>query len=184
LERIHPHPSPLPRGEGTSSAAPQQQKNTADQRTPIKNGASRVAPEASNLSFDGDWPALIARLPLVALTREFARNTALIKQVGNTFYVNLPDTKRPLIKHQAKLKDILIEFFGKPVRLEVELGELNAIAPQVQVAALPTLAKQETAERSEKKRKAEEEFVASPFVQTLVREAGAIVHLETIHPLE
>jgi DNA polymerase III subunit gamma/tau len=141
-------------------------------------------PDSPTLNFDGDWPALIARLPLVALTREFARNTALIKQVGNTFYVNLPDTKRPLIKHQAKLKDILIEFFGKPVRLEVELGELNAIAPQVQVAALPTLAKQETAERSEKKRKAEEEFVASPFVQTLVREAGAIVHLETIQPLE
>jgi DNA polymerase III subunit gamma/tau len=163
--------SPLPHGEGIKSA-----------------GASGVAADQplpnSQLNFDGDWPALIARLPLVALTREFARNTALIKQVGNTFYVNLPDTKRPLIKHQAKLKDILIEFFGKPVRLEVELGELNAIAPQVQVAALPTLAKQETAERSEKKRKAEEEFVASPFVQTLVREAGAIVHLETIQPLE
>ncbi len=120
----------------------------------------------------------------MALTREFARNTALIKKVGNTFYVNLPDNKRPLMKQQAKLKEILIEFFGKPVRLEVELGELNAIAPKIEVAALPTLAKQETAERSEKKRKAEEEFVASPFVQTLVREAGATVHLETIQPLE
>jgi DNA polymerase III subunit gamma/tau len=192
-----PHPSPLPKGEGTNSAAPEQEKAAAIQASSITNHESHGAagtsptvsrtlaiPDSPTLNFDGDWPALIARLPLVALTREFARNTALIKQVGNTFYVNLPDTKRPLIKHQAKLKDILIEFFGKPVRLEVELGELNAIAPQVQVAALPTLAKQETAERSEKKRKAEEEFVASPFVQTLVREAGAIVHLETIQPLE
>jgi DNA polymerase III subunit gamma/tau len=191
-----PHPNPLPEGEGTNSAAPEQEKTAAIQASPITKHESHVAagtsptasrtlaPNSPTLNFDGDWPALIARLPLVALTREFARNTALIKQVGNTFYVNLPDTKRPLIKHQAKLKDILIEFFGKPVRLEVELGELNAIAPQVQVAALPTLAKQETAERSEKKRKAEEEFVASPFVQTLVREAGAIVHLETIQPLE
>jgi DNA polymerase III subunit gamma/tau len=199
-QNAFPYPSPLPEGEGTDSASPLQQKPAAPKASPFTNHESRSAtssvsaptvtptvtttPNSPTLNFDGDWPALIARLPLVALTREFARNTALIKQVGNTFYVNLPDTKRPLIKHQAKLKDILIEFFGKPVRLEVELGELNAIAPQVQVAALPTLAKQETAERSEKKRKAEEEFVASPFVQTLVREAGAIVHLETIHPLE
>ncbi len=166
-----PHPNPLPVGEGPFlGAAPQSEKSTGA-NTNTKNHHSSAA-ESSSLNFDGDWPALIARLPLVALTREFARNTALIKQVGNTFYVNLPDNKRPLIKQQAKLKDILIEFFGKPVRLEVELGELNALAPQIKVAALPTLAKQETAERSEKKRKAEEEFVASPFVQTLVRDAG------------
>jgi DNA polymerase III subunit gamma/tau len=132
--------------------------------------------------FDGDWPALIARLPLVALTREFARNTALIKAEGSTFYVNLPDDKRALIKHQLKLKDMLTEHFGKPIKLEVALGELNDVT--VPSGAAPTLAKQETAARSARQTQAEADFMADPFVQTLVREAGARVQTDTIRPLE
>ncbi len=128
-------------------------------------------------AFDGDWPALVARLPLVALTREFARNSALVKVDGNTFWLALPDDKRTLIKHQAKMKDILTEYFGKPIRLEVELGDIKN-------TPAPTLAKQEATARSERQIEAETEFLASPFVQALVRDAGAVVHKETIEPVD
>ncbi len=132
--------------------------------------------------FDGNWPALIALLPLVALTREFARNTALVKVEGDTFFVNLPDDKRPLIKHQTKLKDMLSAHFERPIKLEVALGELQDVsAPN---GAPPTLAKQETAARSARQAQAEADFMADPFVQTLVREAGGRVQPDTIRPLE
>jgi DNA polymerase III subunit gamma/tau len=182
-------PNPSPRGGGESAAsfvAEQTSESDTLFLDPSFSGREELAssrlPPSSSPSFDGNWPALVARLPLVALTREFARNTALVKREGNVFHLVLPEDKRPLIKHQAKLKDILIEYFGRPVRLEVELGNADAVQAEDSAPA-PTLAKQEVAARSERQKQAHTEFMSAPFVQALVRDAGATVHVETIQPV-
>ncbi len=130
------------------------------------------ASAATSGSFDGDWPGLIARLPLTGFVRTWANKSELSDFTGGTFALKvgtraLADDK-PM---QEKLRAALEQFLGIPVRLAVQVGELAGAS----VAAITD--KQNDARQLA----AEASIAADPFVREVIEKTGA--HATGIRPV-
>jgi DNA polymerase III subunit gamma/tau len=131
---------------------------------------------AATINFDGDWPALIQRLPLNALTRELARNCVLGEHNATTFQLALSETSKHLRMQEAKLAANLTEYFGRTIRLEISLADSTA--------TLGTVAESDRAARNEAQAVAETGFANDPFVRTLMQETGARIIPNSVTPGE
>jgi DNA polymerase-3 subunit gamma/tau len=133
----------------------------------------RPVPE---LDWDGDWPQLASALPVRGVAHQLAQQSELLEcaQEGNTFVFRLRvpvDTLCSLISLE-KLTAALAERFGKPVRLQHEIGPVRHTAN----------AKAE-AERAARQKEAEQTMHSDPFLQTLMREFGATIVPGSIKPV-
>jgi DNA polymerase-3 subunit gamma/tau len=128
------------------------------------------------LDWDGDWPQLAAALPVRGVAHQLAQQSELLEcaQEGNTFVFRLRvpvDTLCSAISID-KLSAALAERFGKPVRLQHEIGPVQRTAN----------AKAE-AQRAQRQREAEQTMHSDPFLQTLMREFGATIVPGSIKPI-
>ncbi|HEY4541097.1 MAG TPA: DNA polymerase III subunit gamma/tau C-terminal domain-containing protein, partial [Noviherbaspirillum sp.] len=120
------------------------------------------------LNWDGDWPALAAKLPLRGVVHQLAQQSELLacETDGNVqvFKLRIPlDTLRSA-GSVDKLANTLGEHFGKTIRVDTEIGSVSHTANAAAVA-----------EREARQRAAEESMRNDPFVQTLMREFGATI---------
>ena len=129
---------------------------------------------ASGFAFDGDWPALAARLPLTGLAQQLMQQSQLVECDGLAFRVRVPI--RPLGEPGpvAKVRDALAVHFGAPVRLTVEVG---AVAGRT--AAI--VASEQRAERLEQARASLE---SDPFVKTLLSDFDGRIVPDSIKPID
>jgi DNA polymerase-3 subunit gamma/tau len=115
-------------------------------------------------TFDGDWTAMIARLPLTGFVRTWANKSELAAFEGGEFRLRV-GTKalaedRPM---QEKLRQALELYLGRPVRLAVQTGEMAGAS----VAAL-------TEKRNDLRQKAAEASIGTdPFVREMMEKTGA-----------
>ncbi|MDB5777299.1 MAG: polymerase subunit gamma/tau, partial [Herbaspirillum sp.] len=131
---------------------------------------------AADLNWDGGWPALAIALPLRGVAHQLARHSQLCRcddSVGNalTFGFRIPYENLCAAGSVDKLGAALTERFGKPVRIEVEVGAVQLTADILAQA-----------EQAARQRDAEQRVNADPFLQTLMREFGATVAQESIRP--
>ena len=156
-----------PRSPAASPRAPTSVAGEPARAAPATQEAAGNPARAAALlsgSFDGDWPGLIARLPLTGFVRTWANKSELSSFAGGTFALNvgtrtLADDK-PM---QEKLRGALEQFLGIPVRLAVQVGELAGAS----VAAITDKhndARQLAAEAS---------IAADPFVREVIEKTGA-----------
>jgi DNA polymerase-3 subunit gamma/tau len=131
--------------------------------------AERAAPEpsaAATPAFDGDWPALVARVPAGGMAAQFLQQSALIEYEGLAFRLRVPI--RPLAEPATvnRARDALAAHFGREVRLNVEVGAVDG----------PTAAAVATQRRAEQQADAQAAIEADPFVQALLNDFdGSIV---------
>ncbi len=160
-----PNPSPQPspaRGEGAepatrqATASPQALKTSDDQPTPRE--------------FDGDWHSLVQILPLAAVARELARHSTLISWDKNLIKLALPQDKRPLATKKQRLGNTLSEYFGRSLKLEIELTD----------NAGESVAVRDKQVKDEKQTAAEIAFMADPAVQVLLTEGQGRVRAGSI----
>lgn len=142
---------------------------------PLARAPREVAPVPA-LNWDGDWPTLAAKLPLRGVVHQLAQQSELLEcephGEGTAFLLRIPvDTLRSA-GAVDKLATALSEHFGKPVRVNTEIG---AVARTANAAAV--------AEREARQREAEESMHNDPFVQTLMREFGASFVPGSIRPV-
>ena len=118
------------------------------------------AVQGSRRSFDGDWPKLAASLPVTGFALQFMQQSELVGYEDLNFKVRVPI--RPLAEAPTvgKVKDALSAFFGRPVRLAVEVGGVSGVT----AAAVASQA------QSERLAKAQASLESDPFVQTLISE--------------
>jgi DNA polymerase-3 subunit gamma/tau len=132
------------------------------------------APQASTTApgFDGDWPALVARIKVSGLVKELAQRSELVQHEGDHLKLRVPI--KTLLDAGAldKLKAAVADALGRPVRLSAEVGK----------PAGPTAAGIAEQARAEKQRQAEESIYADPFVRELIENFGASVDPSTIRP--
>ena len=160
-----PNPSPQPspaRGEGAEPAARQataspQAPNTSDN-------------QPTQREFDGDWLRLVAALPLAAMARELARHSALLSWDKNLIKLALPQDKRPLATQKERLASTLSEYFGRSLKLEIELTD----------NAGESVAVRDKQVKDEKQTAAEIAFMADPAVQVLLTEGQGRVRAGSI----
>ncbi|RQZ25201.1 DNA polymerase III subunit gamma/tau [Burkholderia sp. Bp9017] len=124
------------------------------------------------VGFDGEWPALAARLPLKGVAYQLAFNSELTAVDATTLKLSVPVPQYADAAQVTKLKAALADALGKPVEVAVEVGPARRTA-----AALDAVA------RAARQREAEQDIHGDPFVQQLVRDFGARIVEGSVRPL-
>jgi DNA polymerase-3 subunit gamma/tau len=146
---------------------------------PVSAAAASATPDTAadaspSREFDGDWLRLVTALPLAAMARELARHSALITWDKNVIKLALPQDKRPLATQKERLAGTLSEYFGRPIKLDIELTD----------NAGESVASRDHQVKTEKQAAAEVAFMADPAVQVLLTEGGGRIRAGSIQPNE
>ena len=127
-------------------------------------------------SWDGDWPALTAQLPLRGVVQQLAWQTELqaAAQDGGCIDLHLHCELETLCSPQnlEKLVAALSEFFGLVARVKADIAPVWHTAHQRAEAA-----------RAARQREAEQMIRDDPFVKTILREFDAMVVPESVRPV-
>ena len=88
-------------------------------------------------AFDGDWPALGKALNLTGMAKQLAQQSELKSFDGGSMELCVPPTAKHLAEktYQDKLKGVLQEHFGRPIRLAVSVGGTTGNTAQGQAVA-------------------------------------------------
>ena len=111
-------------------------------------------------AFDGNWPALVQRLPLSGGPKELARNSELKSRDDGVFGLVVQKSMAHLAgdAFREKLQTALTAHFGSPVKVQVTLGETGGT----------TVATLEAADRGARQVEAARAVKGDSFVQDLV----------------
>ena len=115
-------------------------------------------------SFDGNWPSLIARLPLTGFVRDWAAKSELVAFENGLFSVRVGSEKPANDKGmQEKLRSAIEHYLGRPVRLAVSIGSLAGQS----IAAI------EQKHNDVRQQAAESAIMNDPFVREMMAKTGA-----------
>ncbi|HTN49706.1 MAG TPA: DNA polymerase III subunit gamma/tau [Burkholderiaceae bacterium] len=153
----------------SAAAAPRAQPT---QPAPASAPAAASAPATARVEFDGNWPALVARLKVSGLVRELAQRSELISVQGDHFRLRV--ALKTLVEAGTvdKLKAAVEAALGRPIRLSTEVGSTTG----------PTAAGLAAEAGAERQRQAEEAIYGDPFVRELIDNFGASVDPASIRP--
>jgi len=123
--------------------------------------------------FDGDWPALARRLAATGLLGQFLQQSELLSVDQDGFRVRVPI--RPLAEAGtvARVRDVLSQHFGRPIRLQVEVGAVAGV----------TAARVVEQERGERLEAARESLESDPFVRSLLSDLGGRILPDSVLPV-
>lgn len=84
----------------------------------------RQALRSARAEFDGDWPKLASALNLGGVAKQLAQASELKRFDGDSFDLCVPPAAKHLAEKsfQDKLRGALQEYFGKPMRVAVQIG--------------------------------------------------------------
>jgi DNA polymerase-3 subunit gamma/tau len=167
-------PAPAPTPAPAPAAIPSPAVSYAPTDPAAQQNIARIA---SELGWDGNWPALAVALPLRGVAHQLACHSQLLRcddSLGNvlTFHLRIPYENLCAAGSVDKLGAALTERFGKTAKVEVEIGGVQMTAD--------ILAKEAQKVRQQA---AEQKVQADPFLQNLTREFGATVTQESIRPV-
>ena len=123
----------------------------------------------------GEWPQLVAGLPVAGLARELAAHSELLSSDDDHFRLRVSIKSYAEAASVERLRAVLTQHFGRPMRVSVAVGNT---AGATTAAALAEQA------RSEKQKSAEQAIYADPFVKELIENFGAQVEPQSIRPRE
>ena len=153
---------------GMSQAAPQQRAHGGSAVPPAKAPYDYVITPVPELGWDGNWPALAAHLPLRGVAQQLATQAELVSCTfdGNmaVFRIRCPIETWATPANVEKLTSALTERFGRPSRVETEIGK-----------AWYTTSVEAQIHRDNCQRAAEEAVAADPFIKAMARDFGAFV---------
>ena len=135
------------------------------------------APAAASSVDRPDWHSLMRQLPVKGMVQQLAFQTELQDWVDSAAGVKATIvTPMPQLASDAsigRLADALTAYFGKPVKIVIEKGEVEG----------KTVAKVDAQIHQEKRMNAEQMIAADPFIQQLQKEFGATVVGGSVKPL-
>jgi len=157
-----PRPAAASQGAPVAAAAPAPTPASAAP-APAAHAAPAPPDAAATGSFDGDWPGLIARLPLTGFVRAWA-NKSEFKNLGNGQFDLVVGTQKladdkPM---QEKLRSAIEQYLGRPTRLNVTVGEMAGQS----VSAITER------QNDERQRAAEASIMGDPFVKEMMEKVG------------
>jgi DNA polymerase-3 subunit gamma/tau len=132
-------------------------------------------PVSTAPSGEGDWHAVVARLPLSGMAKQLAQHCELSERTPTSVRLRLAPAHRHLLgkPQQEKLQTELQSLYGQGLRLEIDVAEPAAETP---------------AERSRnQQRERQDRAIASieqdPFVRDVVDLFDASIDESTIKPV-
>ncbi|RCS58266.1 DNA polymerase III subunit gamma/tau [Parvibium lacunae] len=120
-----------------------------------------------------DWPTLVLQLNVTGLAKQLATQSELLSVQGSQYVIRT--AAKPLSQGSPveKLRQALSEYYQQPIRLQVEVGEVQSQTAQH---------RDETA-RSERQQAAEQAIQQDPLVQGLLAEFDATIVPNSIRPV-
>jgi DNA polymerase-3 subunit gamma/tau len=159
-----------------TTAAPRAPATTAAPGAPATPAARASAAGAAPLVIDGDWPSLVAALPVQGLVRELAARSEWVGVVGDRIRLRVPTQSLLATGSVERLEAALSSHFGRALRLDLEVGAASQ--------ASATAAGRAEQARSDRQRLAESSIRADPVVRKLLDEFGATIDPDSIRPLD
>ncbi|MBU3607303.1 DNA polymerase III subunit gamma/tau [Polynucleobacter nymphae] len=161
-----PMSAPAPTAKTVVSAAASIATKLVAAATPVGDAANRP-----------DWHSLVRQLPVKGLVQQLAFQTELQDWKDSAAGVKATIvTPMPQLASEAsiaRLGEALTTYFGKPVKIVIEKGEVEG----------KTVAKVDAQIHQEKRMNAEQMIAADPFIQQLEKEFGAKVVGGSVKPL-
>ena len=138
--------------------------------------AMAAAADLKKKPFDGDWNALINRLPLAGMERMLAHNCELVAWQDGHIQLRVPHAQRHLNDrgYQERLKVVLEQHLGAKLKLEIAVGPSSG----------NTLAEIRDRDNEQKLNTAAAAIDGDPFVRDLIDNFGARVVPSTIKPVQ
>lgn len=166
--------------ENIQAAAPakaaQPEKTEYEPLKPIENDALQpnIHAVAGSIEFDGNWRNLVENKLKLGLARALAQNCELMSYDENSFTLRVAESQKHLVSasYQDKLSSAINDYFGKKIRLNIEMSTSEIVTP----------AKQNKAEQAVIQSGAEAAILGDPFVQDLMQKFGAQIIPNSIKP--
>ncbi len=151
------------------SKAPRDAAVEAETPAPARGDTSPAAP------FEGDWPALVERLPLQGLPHELAANCELLEHGAERLRLRLGESHANLLSEgrRARLEQAVRSATGETWQLRIDVGETEGETPAARRSRL----------EDERYLKAREAIDGDPLVQSIKDSFGAEVDAESVRPL-
>ena len=170
--------SPPPASSARALASLSASQPVADLAPVVVDVVDSPLPRADVLAFDGDWPALLARLKLGGRVRLLADRCVLLTSDDANLRLGLAANHRHLLDDEAQQR----------LRREVQsaLGEQWSVGIEVSehmVAATTPMQQRESA-RQERQAQALESIHGDPFVRGLVEQMGGVLVDASVRPLK
>jgi len=170
--------SPPPASSARALASLSASQPAADLAPVVVDVVDSPLPRADVLAFDGDWPALLARLKLGGRVRLLADRCVLLTSDNAHLRLGLAANHRHLLDDEAQQR----------LRREVQsaLGEQWSVGIEVSehmVAATTPMQQRESA-RQERQAQALESIHGDPFVRGLVEQMGGVLVDASVRPLK
>ena len=170
--------SPPPASPARALASLSASQPVADLAPAVVDVVNSPLPRADALAFDGDWPALLARLKLGGRVRLLADRCVLLTSDNAHLRLGLAANHRHLLDDEAQQR----------LRREVQsaLGEQWSVGIEVSehmVAATTPMQQRESA-RQERQAQALESIHGDPFVRGLVEQMGGVLVDASVRPLK
>jgi DNA polymerase-3 subunit gamma/tau len=126
--------------------------------------------------FDVDWPTLVSQLKLSGMTRMLAQNCEVKRISDNEVELCVPEPHRHLLEkaYQDKMKALISEHYGKPIRLKFSVGSITGMTP----------AELESCEKQAKQSQAIAAIETDPFVRELIENFDARLIVSSIKPIQ
>jgi DNA polymerase-3 subunit gamma/tau len=164
-----------PQAGAPQAGAPQAEAPRIEARRP--ESAPSATPAAAPLDFDGDWPALaaavVARMPRAGLVGQFMQQSELLGHDPEGFSLRVPVKTLAEAGLLAKVREVLLKHFGRPVRLSVEIGQVRGT----------TVAQVRSREQAEALAQAQAHIEGDAFVQTLLTGFEGTIVPDSIQPI-
>lgn len=140
---------------------------------PAPAHAAAVEPLSAAL----DWHALLGELGLGGFNRELAQHSELVGVADNVLSLRLSHTHRHLLQINRggpeKLQEALSAHFGRPLRVNVEVGEIETLTP----------AQRNQAEKAGRHAAAVAALEQDPFVRELIERFDATLEEASVKSL-
>ena len=151
--------------------APVVSRESGNGVSPAPTGESGVAPAQAT----DDWHALVAQLPLVAMTKRLAQHCELVFQDASNIRLRLAPANRSLLDKQRQdtLQTALQAHFGSRARLEIDVAEQQSETP----------AQRATTVQTERQQNAAAAIKRDPVVQEMIALFGAGIDESSIKPI-
>jgi DNA polymerase-3 subunit gamma/tau len=162
---------PVPR---TAAAVPGASRQVAAEPAPAKQAAPT---QGATMTTDLDWTTLLSQLNLQGMARELAKNSVLASFTDGRVVLNLAPQYKHLQSNKVahdKLQAALSDYFVKPIKLAVQLGEGSS-------AETPAAVEQH--DKQTRQQQAEEAIKHDAFVREAQVQLGAQVIENSIRPV-
>jgi len=137
--------------------------------------ATRSGALALDQTLIEQWPAWAETLPVTGMAQQLATQSACVAVKDNLVCLKVPTQALSQGSHVKRLTEVLSEHAGQPVRLELQVGELE------QGSSAQLIADAASAQRQ---RQAEQIVSADPFVNALIEGFGAQVIPGSVRAVE